>query len=105
MSSHLSEWLERHQIAIYLAALASGAALGAAWPAASGRWETAVYPVLAVLLYATFLQVPFTKLAAAFRDVRFLAAVLAVNFVVVPLVVAALTSVATLPGLCCWACC
>lgn len=97
MSSHLSEWLERHQIAIYLAALASGAALGAAWPAASGRWETAVYPVLAVLLYATFLQVPFTKLAAAFRDVRFLAAVLAVNFVVVPLVVAALTSVATLP--------
>ncbi len=97
MSSHLTGWLERHQIAIYLAALAAGAALGAAWPAASGRWETAIYPVLAVLLYATFLQVPFTKLTAAFRDVRFLAAVLAVNFVVVPLVVAALTSVVTLP--------
>ncbi|WP_308205357.1 bile acid:sodium symporter [Mycolicibacterium insubricum] len=48
------------------------------------------------MLYATFLQVPFTRLIAAFRDVRFLTAVLAINFVVVPVVVAALTLPLTL---------
>jgi ACR3 family arsenite efflux pump ArsB len=48
-------------------------------------------------MYATFLQVPFTKLTAAFRDTRFLAAVLVVNFAIVPLIVAALIAVITLP--------
>jgi hypothetical protein len=45
----------------------------------------------------TFLQVPFTKLTAAFRDTRFLAAVLVLNFAIVPLIVAALIAVITLP--------
>ncbi|CRZ18837.1 MULTISPECIES: arsenic resistance protein [Mycobacteriaceae] len=97
MSSPLTEWLERHQIPIYLAGLAAGAAVGAAWPAGEHAWEAAIYPVLGALLYATFLQVPFTKLTAAFREVRFLAAVLGVNFIVVPLVVAALTTFVSMP--------
>lgn len=92
-----TEWLERHQITIYIAGLAAGAAAGLAWPAASPTWEAMIYPVLGALLYGAFLQVPFTKLADAFRDTRFLAALLLVNFVVVPLVVAALTSVVSLP--------
>lgn len=74
--------MERHQIAIYLGGLVSGAAVGWAWPNGGSTWETAIYPVLGALLYATFLQVPFTKMTAAFRDGRFLAAVLVVNFVV-----------------------
>lgn len=90
-NSSITETLERHQIAIYLGGLAAGAAVGLAWPAGGPTWEAAIYPVLGALLYATFLQVPFTKLTAAFRDGRFLGAVLLVNFVVVPLVVAALT--------------
>lgn len=97
MSSPLIDWLDRHQIPIYLAGLAAGAAVGAAWPAGGHAWEAAIYPVLGALLYATFLQVPFTKLTAAFRDVRFLAAVLAMNFIVVPLVVAGLTALVSLP--------
>jgi ACR3 family arsenite efflux pump ArsB len=97
LSSPLTDWLERHQIPIYLAGLAAGAAVGAVWPAGGHAWEAAIYPVLGALLYATFLQVPFTKLTAAFRDVRFLSAVLAVNFIVVPLVVAALVTVVSLP--------
>lgn len=60
-------------------------------------WAGAIYPVLGALLYATFLQVPFTELTGAFRDVRFVAALLATNFAVVPLVVAALTAVVSLP--------
>jgi ACR3 family arsenite efflux pump ArsB len=46
--------------------------------------------VLGVLLYVTFLQVPAKDLLRSLRDGRFLASALAVNFVVVPLVVAAM---------------
>ena len=49
--------------------------------------ELAIYPVLGALLYATFLQVPFTALTRACRDVRFLGAAMVLDFVVVPLVV------------------
>lgn len=92
----LLETFERHQIAIYLGGLAVGAAVGLAWPAGEPLWESAIYPVLGALLYATFLQVPFTKLTSGFRDGRFLGAVLVVNFVIVPLVVGALTVVVPL---------
>ena len=85
------EVLERHQIGIYLGGLAAGAAVGLAWPGTSHPLELSIYPVLGALLYATFLQVPFTKIAAAFRDTRFLVSVLVLNFVIVPLAVAALT--------------
>ncbi|NVN49010.1 bile acid:sodium symporter [Mycolicibacterium hippocampi] len=95
-NSSVTVTMERHQIAIYLGGLAAGAAAGLAWPAGGPTWEAAIYPVLGALLYATFLQVPFTKLTAAFRDGRFLGAVLLVNFVVVPLVVAGLTLVVSL---------
>lgn len=43
-------------------------------------FEAAIYPVLGALLYATFLQVPFTALREAFADRRFLLAALALNF-------------------------
>ena len=85
------ELLERHQIAIYLAGLAAGVAVGLGWPRLAHPLETAIYPVLGALLLATVLQVPFTRLTAAFRDTRFLVTVLVLNFAVVPLVVAALT--------------
>ncbi|CAJ1505368.1 arsenic resistance protein [[Mycobacterium] burgundiense] len=96
MNSPVTEWLERHQIVIYLGGLVAGAAVGLAWPAAGPTWEAAIYPVLGALLYATFLQVPFTKLSAAFRDIKFLTALLVLNFAVVPLVVAALTGLVSL---------
>lgn len=80
----LSERLERHQIPVYLAALAAGALIAVAAPGAEGGLEAAIYPVLGALLYVTFLQVPFTQVRAAFADGRFLGAAMAVNFVVVP---------------------
>lgn len=49
-----------------------------------------IWPVLAVLLYATFLQVPLLHVRQAFADRRFVSAVLAGNFVLVPLAVWAL---------------
>jgi ACR3 family arsenite transporter len=46
--------------------------------------------VLGALLYVTFLQVPAAELVRSLRDGRFLSAAIVINFVVVPLVVAAM---------------
>ncbi|MFW6724466.1 arsenic resistance protein [Streptomyces sp. MAR4 CNY-716] len=88
--------MERHQVAVYLGALAAGGLLGRAAPGAGPGLEHAVNPVLAALLYVTFLQVPAAQLLRSLRAGRFLAAALVVNFAVVPLVVAAMF--AFLPG-------
>lgn len=81
------EWMERVQIPLYLAALVLGAAVGLLAPAVAHPAELAIYPVLGLLLYATFLGVPFAKIGQAFRDWRFLSTALVVNFVLVPIVV------------------
>jgi ACR3 family arsenite efflux pump ArsB len=49
--------------------------------------EILISPVLAVLLYGMFTQIPFLHLRKAFADRQFTAALLTVNFVVVPVVV------------------
>ena len=59
-------WLERHQIGLYLVAIAAGGAIGVFLPAAE-HVEVAIYPVLGLLLYATFLGVPFASIGAAQR--------------------------------------
>ncbi|WP_409181143.1 bile acid:sodium symporter [Amycolatopsis sp. VS8301801F10] len=91
MSAGSRRWRDRCQVAIYLGALAVGALVGWLAPAAGPGLEPAINPVLAALLYVTFLQVPAAELGRSLRDGRFLGAALAVNFVVVPLVVAAMS--------------
>lgn len=87
------QWWDRHQVALYLAAIGAGAALGLLAPAAARPLEPAITPVLALLLFATFLGVPFAQIGRALRDGRFLGAVVIVNFVVVPVVVFVLSRV------------
>ncbi|RLP69353.1 arsenic resistance protein [Mycetocola manganoxydans] len=82
-----AESLERHQVPLYVAALLGGAAIGLLIPAVARPAELAITPVLGLLLYATFLGVPFADIRHAFRDRRFLATVLAVNFAIAPAVV------------------
>lgn len=81
------ERMERHQVSLYLAALAIGAIVGLLAPGVAYPAELAINPVLGLLLYATFLGVPFAKIGHAFRDWKFLATVLVVNFALVPVVV------------------
>lgn len=83
----LVTWLEKHQVACYLLALLAGALIGLGFPEISGPAEKAINPVLGLLLYATFLAVPFSRLGPALKDWRFLGTVLGLNFLVVPLVV------------------
>lgn len=79
--------MERHQIPLYLLGLGFGAFVGLLAPAVAGPAESAILPVLALLLYVTFLGIPFARIGGALRDWRFLATILAVNFAVVPIVV------------------
>ncbi|MFF4758365.1 bile acid:sodium symporter [Streptomyces sp. NPDC001292] len=82
--------MEHHQVAIHLAAMGVGGLLGRLAPGAGPGLEHAINPVLGALLFVTFLQVPAAELVRSLRDGRFLTAALVVNFVVVPLVVAAM---------------
>ncbi|MCE7082270.1 bile acid:sodium symporter [Streptomyces sp. ST2-7A] len=82
--------MERRQVPCYVGAIVAGALCGLAAPGVGGALEVLVAPVLGALLYATFLQVPIAELGRSLRAGRFLLAVLVVNFVVVPLVVAAM---------------
>lgn len=79
--------LERHQVWIYLAAIAGGLLLGSIAPGIGPRFEALLWPVLAALLYATFVQVPLLHVRDAFRDGRFVLAILLGNFVFIPLLV------------------
>lgn len=84
-------WGERHQVVLYLAAIVVGGTVGLAAPSVAPALEVAITPALGALLYATFLAVPFARMGAALRDARFLTAVLVLNFVLVPIVVFALS--------------
>ncbi|WP_420099764.1 arsenic resistance protein [Corynebacterium sp.] len=78
--------MERRQIPLYLAALLVGGAVGLLFPGVSDGASSAVSPVLALLLYATFLGIPLRRVWASLRDGRFLVTVAVVNFVVAPAV-------------------
>ena len=77
--------LERHQVWIYLTAIVGGLLLGSAAPGIAPRFEALLWPVLAALLYATFVQVPLLHVRDACRDRRFMLAILLGNFVLIPL--------------------
>ncbi|MCA8881957.1 MAG: arsenic resistance protein [Rhodobacteraceae bacterium] len=82
--------LERNQVWIYLAAILAGLGLGLLLPEAAAHLEAPLWPLLGILIFVTFTQVPLIHLPEAFRDRRFMGAMLAGNFVIVPLIVAEL---------------
>lgn len=86
-SAAIRKRLEDSQIAIYLVAIGLGLASGLVAPAAGARLEHGITPLLAALIYTTFLQIPLANLRGALANRRFLAALLVANFLVIPLVV------------------
>lgn len=81
--------MEHHQVAIYLASILLGILVGLVGPAAAPTLEHLINPILGALLFVTFLQVPAAELLQSVKDAQFLSAVMVLNFVVVPLIVAA----------------
>ena len=79
--------LEKFQVFIYVGAILSGLIVGSASPGTGAALESALWPILGLLLYATFTQVPLSHIRDALVDFRFLAAAIVGNFVVLPVVV------------------
>lgn len=86
---NLRDKLENKQVAIYFGAVALAVLAALSLPGATAL-DAAVKPALALMLFVTFLQVPLAELGRAFTHTRFLAALLATNFVAIPLLVAGL---------------
>ena len=84
------ERLEARQVPIYFGAVAAAAVLALLVPGAA-TLDRAINPALAFMLFVTFLQVPLAELGRAFTRWRFMAPLLAANFLAIPLLVAALS--------------
>ena len=83
--------LEQHQIAIYFVVVIIAAVGGMLAPQAAQGLGGLVTPAIALLMYAMFLQIPFLQLRQGLANKRFIAALLVANFVLIPLLVWALT--------------
>lgn len=79
--------LERWQVVVYAVAIAVGAGVGLGLPRFGGALAHGLWPLLGVLLFVTFLQVPLADLGGALGHRRYLGAVLIGNFAVAPIVV------------------
>lgn len=88
---HLTrQTLEKYQVLIYFVAVGSGLVIGMAQPMWLRTLEAALRPVLALLLYTTFTQVPLAHLRESIADRRFILAAVVGNFLIVPALVAGL---------------
>ncbi|MFJ4348271.1 arsenic resistance protein [Pseudomonas sp. NPDC089401] len=85
------EQLETRQIPIYFAAVLAALAFGLLASDTARQLQSLVTPAIAVLMYAMFLQIPFLDLRQNLGNRRFMAALLLANFILVPLLVWALT--------------
>jgi len=79
--------IEKYQVFIYLSFIACGLLLGSLLPSHVGLLELMLWPLLGLLMYTTFTQVPLTHLRTAFTNSRFMAAAVVGNFMVLPLIV------------------
>lgn len=79
--------LEKHQIWIYGLALMAGGIFGLTNKELGSSLGWAISPVIAILLYVMFAQIPFLKLREAISNLRFMMALLIGNFIAVPIIV------------------
>ncbi|WP_052210148.1 bile acid:sodium symporter [Dickeya fangzhongdai] len=84
-----SGWLERRQTVLYLLTMLVAAVLAWRWPPSDALAE-AINPALALMLFVTFLQLPLSRLLEALTHLRFMLALVATNFMAIPLLVALL---------------
>lgn len=78
--------LEEKQITIYILTLILSVIIGLNWTD-SRLLEYAIEPIIGVLLYSMFCQIPFLKIKNAFKNRSFFKALLIGNFIFIPLLV------------------
>ncbi len=86
------ETLEEKQIGIYIITLIISVFIGLNWNN-SNILEKAIEPIIGILLYSMFCQIPFLELKQALKDRSFFKALLFGNFVLIPLLVWILISI------------
>ncbi|MDC7217468.1 MAG: arsenic resistance protein [Flavobacterium sp.] len=86
------QWLEEQQIYIYIVVLILSGIVGIYWPGSHGL-ESWIEPVIGILLYSMFCQIPFLELKGALKNRSFFKALLFGNFILVPLLVWGLVTV------------
>lgn len=80
----MRELLEKHQCWLYLGCIGLGLTLGTLEPASGLMLEQLLWPLLGLLLYTTFTQIPLLNVARSITDGRFIAALLVGNFMAIP---------------------
>lgn len=85
--------LETQQIWIYAVALLLGGLLGVLTKDFGARLDWTISPLIAVLMYGMFAQIPFLKLREAMSNFKFITALLLGNFIAVPIIVWVLTMI------------
>ncbi|MEK3934397.1 arsenic resistance protein [Sporosarcina sp. FSL W7-1349] len=81
------ENLEKKQIWIYGIALLFGGTLGLTNERVGTSLDWTISPLIALLMYVMFAQIPFLKLREALSNFRFMMALLLGNFIAVPIIV------------------
>lgn len=92
----MADFLENHQVALYLLALVAGGA-ASFMQSAAVLAEPLVSPALAALLLATFLCIPLRQAATEKPPRGFVSGLLVLNFLLVPAVLALLLAVTPAP--------
>ncbi|PYF08393.1 arsenic resistance protein [Ureibacillus chungkukjangi] len=85
--------LENQQIWIYVFSIILGLIIGLSNEKIGASLEWAISPLIAVLMYGMFAQIPFLKLREAMTNLRFMSALLIGNFIAVPIIVWILTMI------------
>lgn len=85
------EKLENHQIWIYGISLLIGGMLGLTNTGLGNSLDWAISPLIAILMYAMFAQIPFLKLRESILNIKFMIALFIGNFIAVPIIVWILT--------------
>lgn len=80
------ELLEEKQINIYIVTLFIAVLTGLNWSRSTSLQDT-IEPIIAVLLYSMFCQIPFLEIKKSFESPSFFKALLLGNFVLIPLLV------------------
>ncbi|MBP2078388.1 arsenic resistance protein [Oceanobacillus polygoni] len=88
----MREQLEKQQVWIFGLSIVLGGMLGITYEDAGSSLGWIISPLIAILMYGMFAQIPFLKLREAISNFRFLMALLIGNFIAVPIVVWVLTA-------------
>lgn len=92
------EGLENQQIWIYGTSLLIGGFTGLTFENFGAGLQWTITPLIAILMYGMFAQIPFLKIREAVSNVRFMIALLIGNFVIVPIIVGGLISIFPQPA-------